>query len=366
MTLSATPEGDASDAEPEADEVPNRRPSRPAVRFVLGLVAGAAALWLVVSTAGGIGDALGAVRRMRLGFVALALVLVALRIGLYGLQVRRLARRSGPLGSGAAAGLSLVVYGVGPLTPTVVVLAIGSRELQRRGRTTRQARLIIGFSEWFAQRSFYAVAAVDLILVIALGHLTLRDSWPFLIAAVVVIVGLGGSAVLARRPASAERVAALLRGIRIHRPQPPSGPERRLAARAWHADAMTVVGPPRNRIWLATVSAAAVLADAATLWATCHAADFHIHPELVLLAATVGTMASWVPLLPGGFGVVEVVIPTILHRFGAPLDGALAATLVYRAAATLLPGLVGGAAIVALRTRHPADAVAPLTGPSPR
>ena len=37
-----------------------------------------------------------------------------------------------------------------------------------------------------------------------------------------------------------------------------------------------------------------------TLWATSHAAGFHIHPELVLFASTVATMAGWIPLLPSG------------------------------------------------------------------
>jgi uncharacterized protein (TIRG00374 family) len=156
---------------------------------------------------------------------------------------------------------------------------------------------------------------------------------------------------LARRPRSAERIAALLSAIRIRRPRP-AARDRREVTNEWHAEAMAVVGSPRNRVRLAVVSALAILADAAALWSTCHAAGFHIHPELAVLAATVGTMASWVPLLPSGLGLVEAAIPAILHRFGAPLDDALAATLVYRAAGTLLPALVGGLAIVALRSHR--------------
>ena len=53
--------------------------------------------------------------------------------------------------------------------------------------------------------------------------------------------------------------------------------------------------------------------------------------------------------MKGGFvGLVEAVVPAILHRFGAPLDGGLGATLVYRAAGTVLPAVAGGAAIAAL------------------
>ena len=76
--------------------------------------------------------------------------------------------------------------------------------LRYRGRSKRQAHLTFGFSEWFAQRTFYAVAAIDLILVIAVGHLALHDSWPFMIAVFVVLLALAGTAALA----SAEKCGA--------------------------------------------------------------------------------------------------------------------------------------------------------------
>jgi len=210
--------------------------------------------------------------------------------------------------------------------------------------------MICGFSEWFTQRTFYGVAALDLIAVIALGHLAFSDSWPFMIVALIVILALAGTALAARRPASAVWISRVLGAIRVRRPQPPQE-IRDQSASAWHARAMAVVGAPRNRLRLALVSASAVVVDAATLWATSHAAGFHIHPELALLATTVGTIVSWVPLLPGGLGLVEAAIPTVLHRFGAPLDAALAATLVYRAAGTLLPALAGGVSSLILRAR---------------
>ncbi|MGZ4673457.1 MAG: hypothetical protein ACXV8K_12410, partial [Ilumatobacteraceae bacterium] len=244
------------------------------VKLSIGLVVGGVAIWLVVSTAGGVGDALEAVGRMRGGFVVLAVAMVALRLGLYGIQLMWLGQRSGRLGAGTAFGLALVVYGFGAVTPAAPAegLALASRELRHRGRSKRQARLTVGLSEWFTQRTFYAVAAIDLILVIALGHLAFNDSWPFMIAAFVVLLGLGGTAMLARRPSSAERVSALLNAIRIRRPQPAAARDRREVANEWHAEAMAVVGSPRNRVRLAVVSALAVLADAAALWSTCHAA----------------------------------------------------------------------------------------------
>jgi uncharacterized protein (TIRG00374 family) len=323
----------------------------PGVELLTRVVVGAAAAWLVVSTAGGLGDAVAAVGRMRLVFVAIAVVFAVLRLALFGLQFLWLGRRTDRRPIGTAMGLSLVVYGFGAVTPAAPVegLAIASGELRRRGHSKQEARMICGFSEWFSQRTFYGLAALDLFLVVMLGHLPLSESWPFMIVAAVVIIALAGTAMLARRPASAAWVSGLLGAVRARRPQPASE-VRRETALAWHAKAMEVVGSPRNRVRLAAVSAGAVLADSGTLWATCHAAGFHLHPELVLLASTVGTVVSWVPLLPGGLGLVDAVIPTVLHRFGAPLDDALAATLVYRTIGTLLPALAGGAAILAFRS----------------
>lgn len=333
--------------------VPGHRHLNPVIKLVAGSVVGAAAIWLVISTAGGVGDAVDAVTRMRPAFVTLAVLAATVRIALYGLQILSLGRRTGPLTASTATGLSLVVFGFGAITPASPAegLAIASSELQHRGRSKRQARLTLGFSEWFAQRTFYALAALDLILVIALGHLTLAASWPLIIVAAIVLAALTATALLARRATSAERVAIIASALHIGGPKPAEATTRTVAG-AWHADAMSMIGPPRRRARIAAVSAAAVIADAATLWATCHAAGFHIHPELALLATTVGTMASWVPLLPGGLGIVEAAIPAILHHFGAPLDDALAATLVYRAAGMLLPAIAGTIAIPVLRSHR--------------
>jgi uncharacterized membrane protein YbhN (UPF0104 family) len=339
-----------------ADEAEPRQ-RRSMLKLLAGLLVGGLATWVVVSTAGGLGDAFAAIRSMRGSFVILAVVLSVVRLGLFALQLLWLGRRTGTLTARVAIGLGLVVYGFGAVTPAAPAegLAIASRELRRRGRTKQQARMICGFSEWFAQRTFYGVAALDLIAVVALGHLPSTDSWPVLVVAGLVLALLAGTAYAARRPSTAIRAAALLGAIRLRRPQPP--PEARAqSAGAWHAQAMEIAGPPSHRLRLAAATAGAVLADAAILWATCHAAGFDVHPELVLLARTVGTVVSWVPLLPGGLGLVEAAIPTVLHRFGAPLDAALAATLVYRAIGTLLPALAGTAAIVALRRFRTAPA----------
>ena len=97
------------------------------------------------------------------------------------------------------------------------------------------------------------------------------------------------------------------------------------------------------------------------LWASLAAAGVHVGGDVVVLAGTAGVLATIVPLVPGGLGLVEAVIPAVLHHFGAPLDAALAGALIYRAVATFLPagigagigaGVVGG--LILARRRVPA------------
>jgi uncharacterized protein (TIRG00374 family) len=72
----------------------------------------------------------------------------------------------------------------------------------------------------------------------------------------------------------------------------------------------------------------------------------------VLLAYTAGAVAALVPLLPGGLGAVEVVVPAVLHHFGLPLDVAVAATFAWRGLALVAPALAGLAALVWMRHRN--------------
>ena len=162
---------------------------------------------------------------------------------------------------------------------------------------------------------------------------------------------LGLSARMASRPATAERTVRLLARLRINRVAAPLQ-DPRAAAGAWHAEAKSVVGTPANRALLVSLAVGSWLADAACLRLALAAAGVNLDTDVVLLAYVTGIIASGIPLLPGGFGAVEAAIPAVLHHFGAPLDAALAGTLVYRGISALLPAaagalLLGGAGSVA-------------------
>jgi uncharacterized membrane protein YbhN (UPF0104 family) len=322
---------------------PRRRWTR-VLRVLLGAAVGAGAVVSVVGAAGGLAAAAGALEQLRPGWLAVAVAAAAGRIGCYGVQLRLLERGS----SGVAVGLALTIYGLGAVTPAAPAegLVLAEHELRRRGRSREHALLTLGFSEWFTQRTFYVVAIASLTGALVVGAVTLDEVWPLLLVAVTVAVALVVTARLALtpgRPAGVARAVARVLRTASHRAVDAAAVTR------WQVEAVAFVGGRRRRAALAVVSAAAVVADGAVLAAACQAAGLEVPFAAAVLGAVTASMVTWVPLLPAGLGLVEAALPAVLARFGAPLDEALAASLAYRAAGTMLPALAGGAALVALR-----------------
>lgn len=326
-------------------------------RWVLGLAVGIGAIWVVASAAGGFADAAHALSRTRLAWVMLAVGIESISYIAVGFQLRRLASSSMSLPRRTGVGLALIIAGFGLLTPASPVegLAIASRELRRRGATQRQAVLTLGFGQWFYGRMFLLIAAVNLVVAVALGDLAAHDVAPFLAVAAIGIVILLVTARMARKPETAEHAAVLLGRIQFWRPNLSTG-EQRVAGVAWHSQAMAVVGSPANRLMLAALTAAAILADMAALWASLVATGVHVRGDVAVLAASAGVVVTLIPLLPGGLGLVEAVMPAVLHHFGAPLTASLAGALIYRAVGTFLPAAVGAGVVgrftLAHRVKH--------------
>ena len=79
------------------------------------------------------------------------------------------------------------------------------------------------------------------------------------------------------------------------------------------------------------------------------AVGIHPRPGQFLLVYGAAMVASLVPLLPDGLGTVESVVPLLLHHGGTPFAVGLAAVLVYRATATVLPAAAGALSLARLR-----------------
>jgi uncharacterized membrane protein YbhN (UPF0104 family) len=75
-------------------------------------------------------------------------------------------------------------------------------------------------------------------------------------------------------------------------------------------------------------------------------------PSLVLLAYAVAGVITWIPLTPGGLGVVEASLSGLLVLAGVHPGSAFVATLAYRLAAYWLPLLAGAIAYSLYRRRY--------------
>ncbi|HUC05137.1 MAG TPA: YbhN family protein [Acidimicrobiales bacterium] len=101
----------------------------------------------------------------------------------------------------------------------------------------------------------------------------------------------------------------------------------------------------RAAIW----ASANWLLDAASLWIFLFAFGAKISPIDVLVAYGLGNILAVIPLTPGGLGVVELTVVSVLTGFGVPGSGATAGVLCWRLVNFWLPIPFGGVAYLSLR-----------------
>ena len=99
-------------------------------------------------------------------------------------------------------------------------------------------------------------------------------------------------------------------------------------------------------------AAANWLLDAASLWVFVAAFGHVISPIDLLIAYGLANILAAIPITPGGLGVVEFVLVTMLAGFGLTDGQALSAVLAYRAVNFWLPIPFGGLAYASLELEH--------------
>ncbi len=95
-------------------------------------------------------------------------------------------------------------------------------------------------------------------------------------------------------------------------------------------------------------AAANWLLDAASLWVFVAAFSGFISPVDLLLAYGLANILAAIPITPGGLGVVEFVLVSMITTFGPTAGQALSAVLAYRAVNFWLPIPFGGLAYASL------------------
>ncbi len=95
-------------------------------------------------------------------------------------------------------------------------------------------------------------------------------------------------------------------------------------------------------------AAANWLLDAASLWVFVAAFSHFISPVDLLMAYGLANILAAIPITPGGLGVVEFVLVSMITGFGPTAGEALSGVLAYRAVNFWLPIPFGGLAYASL------------------
>jgi uncharacterized protein (TIRG00374 family) len=316
----------------------------------IGAVLAAVGLFVATHLAGGFTDAIEALQDVDPRWLVAAIACEAISYALLSWQLRYLAGHRADLPPDAALRVGLVVYGLGVITPASPAegLVLATAELRRRGLSRRRATLALGLSEWFSMGALYLLAALNVIIAAFVGDIPTSQRTPLVIVACVVIVALTAVGTLLRRPSFVELAAVVLGALRPARSRR-TVEERRATGARWHAEARSVIGNRRHHTILLALALGAWIADALCLFFALVAAGVVVDADVLLLAYTAGVIASEVPLLPAGLGLVETAMPAVLRAFAVPYSTALAGALTYRALGTFLPALAGALVLPSLR-----------------
>ena len=91
------------------------------------------------------------------------------------------------------------------------------------------------------------------------------------------------------------------------------------------------------------------LFDAASLWVFVGAFGHFVNPDGLLVAYGLANVLAAIPITPGGLGVIEATLTTVLIGFGTPRGAATLGVVAYRLINFWLPIPLGGVAYLSLQ-----------------
>jgi uncharacterized protein (TIRG00374 family) len=116
------------------------------------------------------------------------------------------------------------------------------------------------------------------------------------------------------------------------------------------ADRLRALAEDRDVLVHAVAWAAANwVLDAASLWVFLAAFGHRMAPDGLLVSYGIAFVLAAIPITPGGLGVVEATLTSLLVGFGAPRGEAILAVISYRLVNFWLPIPLGGLAYVWLK-----------------
>jgi uncharacterized protein (TIRG00374 family) len=343
---------------PAAQRTSPHRARTKRIRFAIGFLIGVGALYFVISSAGGFEDSFSVLQDAQPSWLAAGALSEALSYVALGLLLRRLVGVS--IDRRTAIGLGLVVSGLGNVLPAAPAegLTLAGAELRRRDVAPQRTWIALGLMQWFWVRTLFAVAALDALVVVAAASRRYPKHLPgrFTVGAVAVLILalVAATAWLAGRRRTLEIAAVAVNRLTFWRDSGTAADARAQGAR-WHSEMHDVLGSRGEHTAIVVLALASCLADAACFQCALLSVGISLKPALFLFAYAVGMITAMVPLLPNGLGLVETVVPALLHYRGVPLATALAGVLAFRALGTLLPAAAGAVALIRLRLQTAPD-----------
>jgi uncharacterized protein (TIRG00374 family) len=222
--------------------------------------------------------------------------------------------------------------------------ALGYRLLTQSG----VGRGDVGFA--LAAQGIGSAVVLNVILWIAL--IVSIPVWGFdatygIAAAVGVILLAASGALLFLFTRGEERVGSWLERAASHVPFIDGPALRRSYAQV--SERLAELGRQRRLVGSAVVWASANwLFDAASLWVFVGAFGHFVNPDGLLVAYGLANVLAAIPITPGGLGVIEATLTTILIGFGTPRGAATLGVVAYRLINFWLPIPLGGLAYLSL------------------
>jgi len=330
---------------------PGSRSGRRWFGYLAALIVAGLLVYAVVVASGGMRDAIHELRHASRIWLVPALAVEIASYAIAGWLLILLRGKNDSLGWPTTARVALVMWGLGTLLPVAPAegIALSASELERRGVSRKHAVTTLLVAGWMQLWALIITAAVASGVVVVVAHPNPDDAVPLLVVASVLTAITVGVVALVRRPFVGKLAADAVRWLPRHRKK--TRAELRAAGVDEHARLLGLLGRPVRRVAIGFASAAWWIADAGCLWIALYAAHAHVDFSLVVLAYVAGVVASWVPLLPGGLGAVEIAVPAVLHHFGVPLTIALTGTLLWRGLSLFLPAMGGAFAYASLRAQ---------------
>jgi uncharacterized protein (TIRG00374 family) len=319
--------------------------------YLAALAVAGLLVYAVVVASGGMRDAIHELRHASGSWLLLALALETASYAIAGWLLILLRGDNVSLGWVTNARVALVMWGLGSLLPVAPAegIALSASELERRGVSRQHAVTTLLLAGWLQLWALVITAAVTSAVVATVAHPEPDDAIRLLVVASVLGAITALVVALVRRPFVGKLAADAVRWLPRHRKK--TRAELRAAGIDEHARLLGLLGRPVHRVGIGLAATGWWIADAGGLWIALYAAHAHVDFGLVVLAYVAGILASWVPLLPGGLGAVEIAVPAVLHHFGVPLSIALTGTLLWRGLSLFLPAMGGALAYASLRAQ---------------